>query len=611
MENKIYHFKKGEYKIGGYAGKMVDYTINAQLTDRETWKLFVEQFRSHTDVVNNWRGEFWGKMMRGGCLTYFATKNEELYKVLTESVKDLLTTQEKSGRISSRKISDEFTHWDMWCRKYVLLGCEYYLEICKSEALRKKIIRAMKRHADYILKKVGQGRGKIGILDTSPYWGSLNSCSILEPFVKLYGLTGEKRYFDFATYILSTGCCKDFDLIESSLKKDFYPYQFPYTKAYEMMSCLEGALEYYKYTGEERLLKAVETFIAKVVETDYTIIGCSGCMHELFDNSSVTQTEPTDVRAGNNGIAQETCVTVTFMKLCAKTYAVTGKGIYIDYIEKSGYNAMFGAVNNENQTMKDSVGMAWDENGVYYPEHEPFPFDSYSPLYYDKRGKRIGGFQDLYNGRSYGCCACIGSAGTAVFALCGIVKDNDGYYVNLYNDGKLTDGDVKIAVRGDVYKKTSLKVVVKGKGKKFALRIRKPAWAEKFEVRLNCELLSGEAKNGYIEINRVWNDDVISVKYSAPVKMCALNGKVAFTKGPVVLARDRRFEDIKKPVAISLKDGKTVRAKIVKNDIFYSNLAVKVYTKNGDITLCDYSEAGKDYDDKESLITVWQDVERA
>ena len=606
IKNVLSFPEKGEYKLGGYAADIVRYTVDNQLIDGDTWKIFVDQFRYHTDDDYGWRGEFWGKMMRGGCLTYRLTKDENLYKALTASVKDMLTVQEKSGRVSARPVTDEFVNWDMWCRKYVLLGCEYYLDICKSEALKRSVIRFMKRHADYILKHVGKGRNKKDILDTSAFWGALNSCSILEPMVRLYGLTGEKRYLDFAEYILDRGCCKDFDLIKTCLDKKLYPYQFPHVKAYEMMSCLEGAVEYYKITGKTEYLQAAQNFVDMVVESDYTIIGCSGCLHELFDNSSVKQTEPVP-----EVVAQETCVTVTFMKLCAKIMLVTGDLKYIDYIEKSGYNALFGAVNNENQKMDKSEGRYWKgEEGFLFP-HEPFPFDSYSPLYMDRRAKRVGGFMVLQNGRSYGCCACIGSAATAIFGLSAVLKGEKGYYVNLYNDGKFKDENISLIVKGNSYTKTAVSITAKSNGKKARLFVRIPYWAEGAEVLVGGEKKQVEVSGGYAEIEGVFDNTKISVKYRTPVKMHVLNGKVAFTKGAITLARDGRLGDVAKPLYMSIKDGKSVRAKVVKNDKFNSNLAVEVFTKDGSVKLCDYSQAGKNYDEDDCIITVWQDVKKA
>ena len=54
------------------------------------------------------------------------------------------------------------------------------------------------------------------------------------------------------------------------------------------------------------------------------------------------------------------------------------------------------------------------------------------------------------------------------------------------------------------------------------------------------------------------------------------------------------------------KNGAVIGARVVKNDAFSSNLAVKIKTEDGEITLCDYSSAGKNYDDEHCLVTVWQ-----
>ena len=52
----------------GLADKTSSFLQEEQLKDRVLWKKFVDVFRSHPDSENyGWRGEFWGKMMRGGC----------------------------------------------------------------------------------------------------------------------------------------------------------------------------------------------------------------------------------------------------------------------------------------------------------------------------------------------------------------------------------------------------------------------------------------------------------------------------------------------------------------------------------------------------------------
>ena len=114
-----------------------------------------------------------------------------------------------------------------------------------------------------------------------------------------------------------------------------YPYQYPVTKAYEMMSCFEGLLEFYRITGEQWYKTAIINFADKVLESDFTLIGSSGCTHELFDHSTVRQANTT-----NGAIQQETCVTVTLMKFMYQLTLLTGEIKYVDavsIVSKDGY----------------------------------------------------------------------------------------------------------------------------------------------------------------------------------------------------------------------------------------------------------------------------------
>lgn len=193
-------------KYSGFIDSTFNFVYNAQLKRPELWKRFVNQFREDADYDGGWRGEYWGKMMRGASLVYQYTRNEELYDLLKETVKDMINSSDETGRISSYAVHHEFEAWDLWCRKYVLLGMEYFLEICTDDEFKKSIINSMCKQLDYIISKIGKGEGKKEITSATRHWRGLNSSSILEPVVRLYNLTGEKRYFDFAEYIVKTGC---------------------------------------------------------------------------------------------------------------------------------------------------------------------------------------------------------------------------------------------------------------------------------------------------------------------------------------------------------------------------------------------------------------------
>ena len=206
--DKMFLLSAGSVELRGYIDNAVRLVERRQLMNAELWAKIVRVFAEspRLDSQNGgWRGEYWGKMMRGGCLTFAYTQNKKLYEVLTGAVVGLLDTADANGRISSYEREKEFFGWDMWCRKYVMLGLEYFIDICTDKALIARITDALVAHADYIMAHIGRGEGKISITQTSNYWLGVNSSSILEPFVRLYNLTGQQRFLNFATYIVDNG----------------------------------------------------------------------------------------------------------------------------------------------------------------------------------------------------------------------------------------------------------------------------------------------------------------------------------------------------------------------------------------------------------------------
>ena len=119
-------------KTNGVMDDAAHFVTDNHLKDRIKWQKTVEVFETREDSLDEfWRGEFFGKQMRGAALIYEYSQDEELYKILTDTVKDLLATQDELGRFSTYTVEKEFHGWDMWSRKYVLVGMLYYLRICK------------------------------------------------------------------------------------------------------------------------------------------------------------------------------------------------------------------------------------------------------------------------------------------------------------------------------------------------------------------------------------------------------------------------------------------------------------------------------------------------
>lgn len=631
LKEKFFVNADNRYSYSGIIDKTYKFIEDFQLSDTELWKRFVEQYRENADNDGGWRGEYWGKMMRGATFVYSYTKNEELYNTLEKTVYDLIDSAEESGRLSTYPIEKEFTGWDLWSRKYALLGMQYFLDICKSDELREKIIASMCAQLDYIEARIGEG-DKTRITHTSNNWRGLNSSSILEPVVRLYKLTGKENYMTLAKHIVDHGCIDTGDVFELAFKNGLYPYQYPVTKAYEMISCFEGLIEYYEVTGDEKYKTAVVNFADKMLETDFTVIGSGGCTHELFDHSTVRQANTTNGRH-----AQETCVTVTMMKFMYRLHLLTGDPKYVDAFETSLYNAYLGAVNTEK-----NINLDWLDQ-VAECIHDPLPFDSYSPLTADKRGKAIGGLRVMSDKHYYGCCACIGSAGIGLVTKMHLLGTENGFALNLFINGRVeatTPSGKKIAFNTvtEYPKGGSVKISLElEESESFELLVRVPAWSRKTTVSVNGTSVS--AIPGYVKICREWqNGDFVELEldmrtfairpiiYGEQVLMTdtvldrnrnvavvPLYDKqdplakyhVALQRGPIMLAQDDKLGySVDTPIDVEINEDGTVDVEITEGAVPFDNIieAKLPLTDGTSILVTDYSSAGKNWKER---MAVW------
>lgn len=613
---------KLEIPKGSHLDSDLNFINRTQLYNVWLWRKFVEQFRLYgiddwRDIKRNiggWRGEYWGKMMRGACMICSVTGDDTLYSILTDSVRDMLTAADKGGRFSTYSRECDCMRWDIWCRKYVLLGFQYYLEICRDEALAKDIVAAMCAHADRIMEKIGNEDGKTPINKATGNHGGLNSSSILEPYVRLYNITGEKRYLDFASYIVSEGGCEKGGVFELAYEDEKAPFEYPFVKAYEMMSCFEGLIEYARVTKSEKYRQAAIRFGYKLLKTDVTVIGCCGCFNgEYFDNSAKTQTK----QFSSKDIMQETCVTVTFMKLCYQLLRLTGDRVFADAIERSYYNAFLGAMNTHNVVkIRANYGKA-------VPAHFIFPFDSYSPLRADVRGKKVAGlcyFDD--DNTNYGCCVAISPAGFGVLSQSALMEEENGFVINHYLAGSLCahgsdGGSMSFSVDTEYPYYLNVKIEVKNTSYDIekTLRFRIPSWSKKMSVKVcgKAEAIDG----GYLFVTRKWQSgDIIELEFDPNVYAILppypdgpdADKCVAFMRGPVMFAADARIGDaVYAPANIDWNEDGSVKAEMLPSprEIPDARLCVRMTSRDGKaIRLVDYSSAGKTQDE-ESVCAVW------
>lgn len=553
--------------------------IDCQVGDDVLWARLVNAFRYPIDRSGHYRGEYWGKIMRGACLIYRATEDEKLYATLEKTVIDLLSTQRESGKFSAYRDECELTSWDIWCRKYVAVGLEYFYDICRSDALKKQILDALERHLSYLVDRIGAGKQYENICACSSNWGGLNSASVLKAFVLLYEKTQNKKYLDFAEYIISTGCIVDYNIFES-IKKGIHPSSFRYTKAYEMTSCFEGYLEYGKVTGNKEILDVCEQFASYVIADEITVAGGAGCETENYNFGVVNQTTP------RKKPMQETCVTVSVMLYLSELYKVTDNPRYLDVVEKAFYNAYLGVLNPSHRNKTHGL-----------------PVDWYSPLAGWKRSiLPIGGMQRFADGSIYSCCTAISPTGVGVFAENAVIKNGNTLTVNYFENQTVSwEG----SIRETTDYPTDGRVLFECEfisNEKRTLRIRIPAWCGKYTVTQNGTVVAPAEIGGYVILSLTEKTERIEIFLDADYVLARIplsrydGGVLYVTKGPLTYALDRRYTDLHPVFPTALRaerNGLPTFRRLACGDCLDK---VELSYQGKKSILIDYASAGGTYD---------------
>ena len=242
--------QEGLYKVddalsplpGGKA-KMEGYLEDDILRSQENWAKGVMPYDKVVEFFRTGRkqfalGEMPGKSIRTNSLLWRYSRDPQLKALTKDVVYSLLATVKENGSISCTPVDQQpgDRDGDIWERKYVLLGLsQYYLDVEKDPV----VLEAMEKEARSVMDQVGPAPKKS---ITELGWSSTNieSSSILEPFMRLYFITGKKEYLDFATYIVESGGNSGSDIF--ALLEAGTPMREvgkPYPKAYEMTSVME------------------------------------------------------------------------------------------------------------------------------------------------------------------------------------------------------------------------------------------------------------------------------------------------------------------------------------------------------------------------------------
>ena len=550
------------------------------------WNKGVVPYAAMVDFFRNGRsqfalGEMWGKAVRSGCMFYRYTADPELKEILSQTVKDLLSTVRPNGSISCvpPEKQPDGPGGDLWERKYVLLGLDRYYDLVEADPA---VLRAMTDQADCIIEQVGEPpKVPITSLGWSP--NHIESSTLLEPFMRLYNRTGEKRYLDFARYIVSTGGSEGYDIFRQAYD-NVPPHEMggPYPKAYEMMSMFEGAVEYYRVTGDEYVRRSFMNLYDNIRRNEITIVGNGGgdqpyhpaVMGEGWDHTAVEQTNPDITRM------METCVGVTWMKFCSQILRLTGDPSAVDEIEKYIYNGLLGAMK---------------------PSGDGF---SYVNLFNGEKVTNYG-WGTTFGSLPVTCCNLNGPMGLAYIPFVAVMESDRGPVVNLYNAARAElstpQGD-SLSLRIETDFPLSDRVLVRvdpHAASLFTLSLRIPSWSERTVVKVNGKKVRSVEPGAYLSLERIWKPgDRVELTFDMRCRLLdaprgsnrAGDSFQALVWGPIVLARDENIDpDYDEPVRVVAGKDRVVRVKRVAPTLASTRLEFEVPTDDGPIRMTDYA----------------------
>ena len=578
-------------RLKGYVADRMDACIRNHVAAADAM-YFADVFRHHTET-DLWQTEFWGKWMHSAAPFWEYTQCPGLRAAMDKSTAAVLAAQQDDGYIGNYPADRRSGPcWDVWGNKYTLLGLlHHYAATGSADSLR-----GAERLAGYLMSVFGPG-GK-SIAESGNFRG-MPSCSVLEPVVWLYRVTGNSRYLDFAKYIVAeldsdkgARLLRDADVPVANRVSDG-TIRGSSLKSYEMMSCCQGLLDFFDATGDGNCLEAARKTALSIRETEVNLAG-GASSSEVWYSGAKNQTAPYVCQ-------QETCVQTTWLRLAGKLLRETGDPTWADELEKTFYNAYLASLSSDNST-----------------------FSQYCPL----TGTRSKG---AYHCRMHtNCCNANGPRGFLAFLENVLVAKGDRLFMNFFASGSqaaaLPDGtraEFKTFTLYPAEGHIEIRNQTAGRHR-FTVALRIPGWCVSAKVAVNGVPAGGARGGSYLELAREWTPgDRIAVDFDMPIKVHALNDCVAFTRGPVLLARDRRFGDgdLSEPLQRSILLRKTVEMESVAPEkgmwmTFACTLPLGSHIDNPEagrprmVRFCDYASAGNTCS-QESFYRVWLPVERA
>ena len=424
---------------------------------------------------------------------------------------EILAAQEPSGYLNTYWVEDRaaqrFTQQtrghELYCLGHLLQAAIAYYRATGN----RKLMDGGIRFADYMVENFGPTKRP-----------ALTGHPELEmALIELYRTTGQKKYLDFAGYLLSGVERERLKLTDAELKYMFSGKPFTSRTKFEghavrALYAASGATDYYLETGDAAYGRTLETLWQDLVQRKMYITGGVGSRA-----SGEAIGEPYELP--NAQAYGESCAAIANLMWNWRMLLACADSRFVDVMERALYNGI-------------NSGMSLD--GTLYCYRNPL----------ESTGEKI-------RNEWYDTTCCPPNIERTLASLPGYMYTTGprGIYANLFHnstlDWHLPDGAaVSIQQRTEYPWGSSVEfTVTPAKASDFSLFLRIPAWSASNNLTVNGQSIDAKPRPGeYYEIHRRWNggDKVLLTLDIAPqlVQSNPLvrenTGRAAVERGPLV-----------------------------------------------------------------------------
>ncbi|MFB3828483.1 MAG: glycoside hydrolase family 127 protein [Bryobacteraceae bacterium] len=461
------------------------------------------------------------KWMEAAAFVLQSERRPELESTLDRLAGDILAAQEPSGYLNTYYVEEReklrFTEMqrshELYCLGHLLqAGIAYYRATGK-----RKLLDGGAKFADYLCENFGPAKRP-----------ALTGHPELEmALVELYRTTGQRRYLDFAAYLLSGVERERLKLRDADIRYMFSGAPFTSRKIFEghsvrAMYAACGAADYYLETGDAAYRATLETLWSDLTDRKMYLTGGVGSRSagEAFG-------EPYELP--NLQAYTESCAAIGNLMWNWRLFLAGGETRFLDVMERALYNGI-------------NSGMSL--TGTLYCYRNPL----------ESRGEKI-------RSEWYNTTCCPPNLERTLAALPGYMYaiGPRGVYVNFYHAGEASTKLAKISQRTDYPWSGAVEIAVEPAAPaEFSLFLRIPAWSRKAAVD------GKPAPAGkWFEVRRLWKPGArvrlaldVAPRLTAAHPLTRENhAKLAVERGPLVYCLEQPDNGPVFGLALNLKAG--------------------------------------------------------